>query len=122
MALEDYNIDLYYVEKQREPDGTGGFEYVYKIGAKFSGTAKKASTSEQTVAGVRGVVGEQYAITTAVNNVLLKDDIIMLLTRDRERVFLRINSNLEVPPEQSEQSYWKYGTATLFNPDLRVVD
>lgn len=119
--LQDYWIDLYFVEKVRQPDGTGGFEYVYKIGDTFRGGAVKSSSTEQIVAGVRGEVGEQYTVTTSDNNVLLLDDIIMFVNPDRERVFLRMNSNITYTPDKSGQSDWKYGTATKITPDLRVV-
>lgn len=122
MAIQDYWIDLFYVDKTRQPDGTGGFEYAYKIGLNFKGSATKSSTSEQTVAGIRGVVGEQYTITTSKNNVLEKDDIIMFVNPSKEKIFLRVNSNATYTPEQSAQSDWKYVYATLFEPDLRVVE
>ena len=105
MALQDYWIDLYFVEKVRQPDGTGGFEYVYQIGDTF-----------------RGNVGEQYTITTNDNNALSLGDIIMFVNPDNQRVFLRLNSNLTYTPDKSGQSEWKYGTATKIEPDLRVVD
>lgn len=92
MAIEDYFIDLYYVERVRQPDGTGGFEYVYKIGDAFRGSATKASTSEQTVAGVRGDISEQYTITTHNNNILELSDILMFVNEDNKRIFLRVNS------------------------------
>lgn len=122
MALQDYWIDLYFVEKVRQPDGTGGFEYVYQIGDTFKGGAVKSATSEQIVASVRGNVGEQYTITTNDNNALSLGDIIMFVNPDNERVFLRLNSNLTYTPDKSGQSQWKYGTATKIEPDLRVVD
>ncbi|MBO7712037.1 MAG: hypothetical protein J6S85_01000 [Methanobrevibacter sp.] len=122
MALQDYWIDLYFVEKVRQPDGTGGFEYVYQIGDTFKGGAVKSSTSEQIVASVRGNVGEQYTITTNDNNALSLGDIIMFVNPDNQRVFLRLNSNLTYTPDKSGQSEWKYGTATKIEPDLRVVD
>ena len=120
--IEDYYIDLYHAEKLRMSDGTGGFEYVYKIGDSFKGTATKASSQEQLVAGVWGNISEQYTITTYDNNVLELSDIIMFENVDKKRVFLRINSEPTYTPEKSNQSRWKYVTATLFNPDLRVVN
>lgn len=122
MAIQDYYIDLHYVEKLRQPDGTGGFEYVYKIGNSFKGSPVKSSTQEQMLAGVRGVIGEQYTISTYKNNILEASDIIMFVSPDNKRVFLKINSNPTYTPENSGQSEWKYVNATLFNPDLRVVD
>lgn len=122
MALQDYWIDLYFVEKVRQPDGTGGFEYVYQIGDKFKGGAVKSATSEQIVASVRGNVGEQYTVTTNDNNALSLGDIIMFVNPDNQRVFLRLNSNLTYTPDKSGQREWKYGTATKIEPDLRVVD
>ena len=120
--IEDYNIDLYYVEKIRRPDGTGGFEYAYKIGDTFRGTAIKSGTQEQTVAGIRGVDGEQYTITTYKNNVLEESDVIMFRNEDNNAVFLRVNSPATYPPNKSSQSRWKYTQATRFEPDLRVVE
>lgn len=122
MALQDYWIDLYFVEKVRQPDGTGGFEYVYQIGDTFKGGAVKSATSEQIVASVRGNVGEQYTVTTNDNNALSLGDIIMFVNPDNQRVFLRLNSNLTYTPDKSGQREWKYGTATKIEPDLRVVD
>lgn len=122
MALQDYWIDLYFVEKVRQPDGTGGFEYVYQIGDTFKGGAVKSATSEQIVASVRGNVGEQYTVTTNDNNALSLGDIIMFVNPDNQRVFLRLNSNLTYTPDKSGQSEWKYGTATKIEPDYRVVD
>ena len=120
--LQDYWIDLYFVEKVRQPDGTGGFEYVYQIGDKFRGGAVKSSNQEQIVASVRGNVGEQYTITTNDNNALSANDIIMFVNQDNQRVFLRLNSNLTYTPDKSGQAEWKYGTATKIEPDLRVVE
>ena len=122
MAFEDYWITLNYVERVRQPDGTGGYEYVYKIGDSFRGSAVKSSSTEQIVAGVRGEVGEQYTVATYDNNVLLKNDVITFLNKDNERVFLRINSNANYTPDQSGQSEWKYATATSIEPDLEVVE
>ena len=122
MALQDYWIDLYFVEKVRQPDGTGGFEYVYQIGDTFKGGAVKSATNEQIVASVRGNVGEQYTVTTNDNNALSLGDIIMFVNPDNQRVFLRLNSNLTYTPDKSGQSEWKYGTATKIEPDYRVVD
>lgn len=120
--LQDYWIDLYFVEKVRQPDGTGGFEYVYQIGNQFRGLPVKSSTQEQIVASVRGNVGEQYTLTTSDNNALSMNDIIMFVNPDNERVFLRLNSNLTHTPDKSGQSEWKYGTATKIEPDYRVVE
>lgn len=123
--LQDYWIDLYFVEKVRQPDGTGGYSYVYTIGNGFRGGAVKASSTEQIVASQRGVIGEQYTITTNDNNALSANDIIMFVNQDNERVFLRINSNMTYTPNQSMQKEWKYATATKIEPndnDFRVVD
>lgn len=122
MAIQDYYIDINYVEKIRQPDGTGGFEYVYTIGNSFRGSVVKSSTQEQTVAAIRGEIKEQYMITTYDNNVLEKDDIVMYVNPDNKRVYLRINANPTYTPNQSGQSNWKYVQATLYTPDLRVVD
>ena len=122
MAIEDYFIDLHFVEKVRQPDGTGGFEYVYKIGDVFRGSATKSSTSEQTLAGIRGDVSEQYTITTHINNVLELSDVLMFVNPDKKRIFLRVNSEPSRNPKQSGQAHWKYATASKFNPDLRVVN
>lgn len=120
--LQDYWIDLYFVEKVRQSDGTGGFEFVYKIGDSFRGGAVKGSSQEQIVASVRGNVGEQYTVTTNDNNALSANDVIMFVNPDNERVFLRLNSNLTYTPDSSGQSEWKYATATKIEPDLRVVE
>lgn len=122
MAIQDYYIDIYYVEKVRQSDGTGGFEYVYTIGNTFKGSVVKSSTQEQTVAAIRGEPKEQYMITTYDNNVLEKDDIVMYVNPDGKRVYLRINANPTYTPNQSGQSNWKYVQATLYTPDLRVVN
>lgn len=120
--IEDYYIDLYFVEKIRQSDGTGGFEYVYSIGEAFRGTATKSGISQQTLAGVRGDFREQYTITTNDKNVLEASDVIMFVNEDNKRVFLKINSNPTYTPNQSGQSSWKYATATEIDPDLRVVN
>lgn len=120
--FQDYWIDLYFVEKTRQADGTGGFEYVYEIGDSFRGSAVKSSTQEQIKASVRGEVGEQYTIATGDNNALSINDIIMFVNPDNEQVFLRLNSNLTYTPDKSGQADWKYATATRIEPDLRVVD
>ena len=52
MAIEDYYHDLWFVEKIRQPDGTGGFEYVYAIGEVFKGKATKSTSNEQIIAGI----------------------------------------------------------------------
>ena len=82
MAIEDYYIDLFYVDLTRQPDGTGGFEYAYKIGESFKGSAVKSPASEQQVAGIRGEIRAQYSITTSKRNVLQKDDIMMFVGID----------------------------------------
>lgn len=120
--IEDYYIDLYYVDKTRVSDGTGGYEYAYRIGESFKGTATKSSSSEQQVAATRGIVDEQYTITTYDNNVLGNSDVIMFVNPDGNRVFLRVNSNPTHTPDKSGQSRWKYATASLFTPDIRVVN
>lgn len=120
--IEDYYIDLYFVDKIRSADGTGGFEYVYTIGESFRGTATKSGIGEQTLAGVRGIIRDQYTITTADNNILEASDVIMFVNVDNKRVFLKVNSNPTYTPNQSGQSHWKYATATEFEPDLRVVN
>lgn len=119
--LEDYWIDLHFIEKQRQPDGTGGFEFVYIVGNTFRGGVVKSSTQEQIVSSVRGETGEQYTITTNDNNPLRVNDIIMFVNQDQENVYLRLNSNMTYTPDSSGQSSWKYGTATKIEPDLRVI-
>ena len=120
--IEDYYIDLYFVERVRQSDGTGGFEYVYTIGEAFRGTATKSGVAEQTLAGVRGEIRDQYTITTADNNALQASDVIMFVNVDGVRVFLKINSNPTYTPNHSGQNHWKYMTATEIEPDLRVVN
>lgn len=122
MAIEDYYRELFYIEKMRQPDETGGFEYVYIIGASFSGSAVKSGSDEQIIAGIRNNIAEQYNVTTYKNNVLMPNDIIMFVNDDGQRVFLRINQNALYTPEQSKQSEWKGVTASVFEPDLRVVN
>ena len=122
MAIEDYYIDLRFVEKVREPDGTGGFEYVYKIGNVFKGSATKSGVAEQTLAGVRGEIRDQYTVTMLDNISMSASDVIMFINTDGQRVFLKINSNPTYTPNQSGQSHWKYMTATEIEPDLRVVN
>lgn len=122
MAVEDYFIDIHYVDKTRQPDGTGGFKNAYKVGETFKGSVTKASASEQTVAGIRGQVQEQYTIITHDNNVLEKDDVLMFVNQDKKKTFLRVNENPTHTPEQSAQSHWKYCKASYFEPDLRVVE
>lgn len=122
MAVEDYFIDVHYVDKTRQPDGTGGFETAYKIGEVFKASVVIASASEQTVAGVRGEVNEQYNVITHKNNVLEKNDILMFVNKNGNRTFIRINNDPSTPPEKSAQHHWKYCKATYFEPDLRVVE
>ena len=122
MAFEDYFHDLWFVEKIRQPDGTGGFEYVYAIGEVFKGKATKCTTNEQIIAGIRGIVGEQYTIGVPKDTPLQNTDVIMFVNEDKTRVFIRINSNSTYTPETSGQKDWKYMTGTLFSPDLRVVN
>ena len=120
--LQDYWIDLYYVEKTHRSDGTGGIEDVYTIGQKFRGGAVKSSSQEQIVASVRGEVGERYEVTTNKNNSLTKDDIIMFYDANDRQVFLKISENANHTPNHSNQHEWKYMTANEFKPDLRVVN
>lgn len=119
--IEDYYRDLYFVDEERQPDGTGGYEYVYRIGNKFRGSATKSTTAEQEVAGVRGIAGEQYTITTGIENPLKNSDIVMFVDDFGERVFLKVNSNPTRPPRKSKQRRWKYVTATNFEPDIEVL-
>ena len=120
--FEDYWKTLNYVEKIRSSDGTGGYEYVYKIGEEFQGSVVKSGSQEQIIAGIRGETKTQYTISTFKKNVLLKDDVIMFINDDKQRIFLRINSDINYTPENSGQRDWKYTTATEFEPDLRVVE
>jgi hypothetical protein len=121
MAIEDYYIDLFYVDLTKQPDGTGGFEYAYKIGESFKGSAVLGSASEQEVAGIRGEVGLQYNITTYKKNVLQKDDIIMFYNQEKEQIFVKISIPAQDTPKQSNQYYWKGLKGTAFKPDYRVV-
>lgn len=120
MAIEDYYIDLHYVELVKEPDETGGFEYFYTIGKTFKGSAVRSSASEQQVAGIRGVLDEQFNVTTAKGNPLKKDDIIMFEDEDEGMVFLRVNSNPLRVPKNSNQNF-KGVTATKIIPDYEVI-
>lgn len=122
MAIEDYYIDLYYVDLTKVPDGMGGFEYAYKIGEAFRGSAVRSPASEQEIAGIRGELKEQYSVTTSKGNVLQKDDIIMFIDKDKQQVFLRINSNALHTPELAINNAWKGVTATKIIPDYRVVE
>lgn len=122
MAIEDYYIDLYYVDLTKQPDGTGGFEYAYKIGLSFKGSAVRAGASEQQIAGIRGEVAEQYNITTHKNNVLNQGDIIMFVNPNNERIFLKMSIPPLYTPEHSRQSEWKGLIGTKIIPDYRVVE
>lgn len=113
--------DLYFVDKSRRPDGTGGYEYVYVIGATFRGGVVKAEANEQIIASIREEKGERYTVTTNDNNALIKNDIIMFVNDDGEQVFLRLITDMTRTPDRSGQAEWKYGTATTIQPDLRVV-
>lgn len=122
MAFKDYWISARYVDKTHQPDGTGGFEDLYVIGAEFKMNVAIASNSEQLVASQRGVMRRQYNVAVNDNVSLDANDIVTFLNADNKRVFLRINSKLQHTPDKSNQSDWKYGTATEFEPDLRVVE
>ena len=122
MAIEDYYRDLWFVEKIRQPDGTGGFEYVYAIGQVFRGSATKSTSNEQMIAGIRGIVGEQYTIIVPKTTPIQNSDVVMFVNEDNTRVFLRVSNNPTYTPEKSGQKDWKYMTATAFEPDLRVVN
>lgn len=120
--FEDYWINVNYVERTHQPDGTGGFEDIYRIGEQFKMNVAIAGSDEQIVASQRGTVGEQYNVATYDNVSLRANDVVMFRNPDNERVFLRINSNMKHTPDRSNQSGWKYGTATQFEPDIRVVE
>lgn len=122
MAFEDYWINVNYVEKTHQPDGTGGFEDVYQIGGSFLMNVAIAGSQEQIVASQRGNPREQYNVAVYDNVSLNANDIVTYINPDNKRVFLRINSNLKHTPDKSNLSEWKYGTATEFEPDLRVVE
>lgn len=122
MAIEDYYRKLRYVSVVDLPDGTGGFEKVYEIGEEFDGSAFKAPSSEQQVAGIRGVLDEQYNITTAKEHKLSKDSVVMFYDREGNAVFLKVNDTPLYTPEHSTQRDWKGLTATRFEPDYRVVE
>lgn len=121
MAIENYYKDLFHVDLISHPDGTGGYEYAYKIGEKFKGSVVRASASEQQTAGIRGVVGEQYNITTQKGNELKKDDIIFFINEEGEKIFIRMNISPLHPPASSKQD-WKGLTGTRFEPDYMVVE
>lgn len=122
MAIEDIYKNIYMVTKSEEADGTGGFEFIYKVGRAFRGSVVKANSGEQQLAAIRDTLEEQYNVTTAKNTKLVKDDIIMFRTNDNERVFLRINDNPLYPPPNKLTFKWKGVTATRFEPDGRVVE
>lgn len=122
MAIETFYKDLHFVEKQRQSDGTGGFEYVYIVGDTFQGTATKSGTNEQILAGVRGEVREQYNLTMPDNVPIDISDVIAFDDANGRRVFLKINSHPTYTPNHSGQSHWKYMTATEFEPDLEVIN
>lgn len=120
--IENYYKKLKYVNTSNIPDGTGGFEKVYVIGESFEGSVVKAQSSEQQVAGIRGVLGEQYNITTDKKNRLTKDSVVMFEDYEGNRIFLRVNDTPLYTPEHSTQKDWKGLTATKFEPDYRVVE
>lgn len=122
MAIEDYYRDIHRVGLIKVPDGTGGYEYAYKIGDVFQGSVVRASESEQQTAGIRGILGRQYNITTSRSNTLNKDEVLMYVNDDNEQVFMRINGSSLVPPVGSPQHNWKGTTATEIVPDYRVVE
>ena len=122
MAIQDYFHDLWFVEKIRQPDGTGAFEYVYAIGEGFKGKATRSVDTEQIIGGIRGLVGEQYTIVVPKKTPLQNTDVVMFVNEDGTRVFLRVNNNPTYTPEKSGQKDWKYMNATNFEPDLRVVN
>lgn len=121
MAIEDYYIDIFFVEKVRQSDGTGGFKYIYFIGEGFRGSVTKSSTAQQTLAGIRGEVRDQYTITTPDNIALQVSDAVMFKNADNVRVYLKITSNPTYTPDNSGQSKWKYMTATEFDPEFEVA-
>lgn len=118
---QDYWIKVNFLERTHQPDGTGGFEDVYVIGDEFMMNVAIASSSEQIVASQRGTMREQYNVAVYDNVSLDANDTVTYLNADNKRVYLRINSKLKHTPDISGQADWKYGTATEFEPDLRVV-
>lgn len=121
MAFENYWKDLRKVTKTSTDDGTGGktSQYVVSV-TTFKGSAVKASTGTQLVAGVRNEIREQYIVATGKNINLIANDIITFKSEDNRDVYLKISSNAIYTPVHSRQNF-KYFNATQFEPDLRVV-
>lgn len=122
MAFRDFWRNVNYVEKTHQSDGTGGYEDLYVIGESFLMNVAIASNEEQIVASQRGVMKRQFNVAVSDNVSLGENDIVTFIDDDNKRRFLRINSRLQHTPNKSNQSDWKYGTATEFEPDLRVVE
>jgi len=122
MAIEDFYKELFFVDKTRQPDETGAYEYVYVIGDAFKGSCIRSSVQEQTLASIRGELGEQYTLTVDKKLPLGRDDIIMFLDDDGRRVFIRIDKPSQHTPKTSTQAKWKGLTGSSFEPDIRVVN
>ena len=95
---------------------------MYTIGNSFMMNVAIAGSDEQIVANQRGIIGEQYNVAVLDSVALNANDIVTFTNPDGRRIFLRLNSNLKHTPDKSNQHEWKYGTATEFEPDLRVVE
>lgn len=122
MAIEDIYKELFFVDKTRQPDETGAYEYVYVIGDAFKGSCIRSSVAEQTLASIRGELGEQYTLTVDKKLPLGRDDIVMFLDDDGRRVFIRIDKPAQHTPKTSTQANWKGLTGSSFEPDIRVVN
>lgn len=90
MALVDFlNDDLAIMDKVSQPDGFGGFVWVWQEGVHFAGKALRNSSDTILIAQQQGM-NEIYTITTLAAVLLERGDYVK---RMRDGIILRVTSD-----------------------------
>ncbi len=90
MALVDFlNDDLAIMDKVSQPDGFGGFVWVWQEGVHFTGKALRKSSDTILIAQQQGM-NEIYTITTLAAVLLERGDYVK---RMRDGIILRVTSD-----------------------------
>lgn len=74
MALNDYFKKINFLEHKRIPDGFGGWNTAWEVGAEFEGLVTLASDTIQNTEALRGNLSKQYQVSTYTTVPLKKGD------------------------------------------------
>lgn len=106
MALSDFFKKINFLEHKRIPDGFGGWNTRWEVGAEFDGLVTKASDTVQNTEALRGNLKTQYRVSTHKDTPLKKGDKIAFdFYGDSELEYAEITNNGERSPEQAESQF-----------------